>query len=76
MRVAASAALRGVAKKTRARVFDSRIEFGEAAIALTSFKGKCGIRGMRLIVLNTIGCAREDRAMVPRAVGNLFRCGG
>jgi hypothetical protein len=46
--MAASAARRGVAKKTRARVFESRIASGDAATSFTSFKLKYGVHATRL----------------------------
>jgi hypothetical protein len=36
-----------VAKKTRARVFESRIASGDAATSFTSVKLKCGVRATR-----------------------------
>ena len=56
IRVAASAATRGVAKKTRARVLESRIASGDAATFFTSAKLKCGDRATEM------DCTEYNRA--------------
>ena len=54
--MAASAATRGVAKKTRARVLESRIASGDAATFFTSAKLKCGDRATEM------DCTEYNRA--------------